>query len=112
MDAETHDKNMKIARRIGGVAARGAEHDTVRSLRCCGRNACLTSSGVPYSRMTYFGGPAVEGTPGLKENDLPPLEHIAYQIVLFAAIASVIWLVMRSLRFEGYKRRADRRGRR
>ncbi len=44
--------------------------------------------------------------------NLTPLEVIGYRIVLFAAIASVIWLFIRSLHFEGYKRRADRRGRR
>lgn len=44
--------------------------------------------------------------------NLSPPEVIGYRIVMFAAIASVIWFVIRSLRFEWYKRRADRRGRR
>jgi len=44
--------------------------------------------------------------------NLTPLEHIGYRIVLFAAIASVIWFVIRSLRFEWHKRKADKRARR
>jgi CBS domain-containing protein len=48
----------------------------------------------------------------LGRQDLRPLEHIGYRIALFAAIASVIWLVIRSLRFEWHKRKADKRARR
>ncbi|MGD0918465.1 MAG: AarF/UbiB family protein [Thermodesulfobacteriota bacterium] len=41
--------------------------------------------------------------------DLTQLERIGYRVVLFAAIASVIWFVIRSLRIEWHKRQADRR---
>jgi hypothetical protein len=41
--------------------------------------------------------------------DLTQLERIGYRVVLFAAIASVIWFVIRWLRIEWHKRRADRR---
>jgi len=44
--------------------------------------------------------------------DLTQLERIGYRVVLFAAIASVIWFVIRWLRIEWHKRRADRLGRR
>ena len=44
--------------------------------------------------------------------DLTQLERIGYRGLLFAAIASVIWFVIRSLRIEWHKRKADRRARR
>ena len=44
--------------------------------------------------------------------DLSRLERIGYRGILFAAIASVIWFVIRSLRIEWRKRKADRRARR
>jgi ubiquinone biosynthesis protein len=44
--------------------------------------------------------------------NLTQLERIGYRVVLFAAIASVIWFVIRSLRIEWHKRQADRRARR
>jgi hypothetical protein len=44
--------------------------------------------------------------------ELTQLERIGYRVVLFAAIASVIWFAIRSLRFEWRTRQADRRARR
>jgi ubiquinone biosynthesis protein len=44
--------------------------------------------------------------------NLTHLERIGYRIALFAAIASAIWFVIRSLRFEWHKRKADKRGHR
>jgi ubiquinone biosynthesis protein len=48
----------------------------------------------------------------LGQQNLTQLERIGYRIALFAAIASVIWFVIRSLRFEWHKRKADKRAHR
>jgi ubiquinone biosynthesis protein len=45
------------------------------------------------------------------QQDLTQPERIGYRVVLFAAIASVIWLLVRSLGSEWRKHRADRRTR-
>jgi len=45
----------------------------------------------------------------LGRQNLTPLEHIGYRIALFAAIASVIWFVIRYLRSDWHKRKADKR---
>jgi ubiquinone biosynthesis protein len=47
----------------------------------------------------------------LGRQNLTQLEGIGYRIALFVAIASVIWFVIRSLRFEWHKRKADKRTR-
>ena len=43
--------------------------------------------------------------------DLSRPEQIGYRVVLFAAVASVIWLLGRSVRSEWRRRQADRRRR-
>jgi uncharacterized membrane protein len=48
----------------------------------------------------------------LGRQNLSQLELIGYRITLFVAITSVIWFVIRSLRIEWHKRRADKRARR
>ncbi len=48
----------------------------------------------------------------LGRQDLTQMEHIGYRIAQFAAMACVIWFVIRSLPFEWYKRKADKRARR
>jgi ubiquinone biosynthesis protein len=47
----------------------------------------------------------------LGRQNLTQLEGIGYRIALFVAMASVIWFVIRSLRFEWHKRKADKRTR-
>ena len=48
----------------------------------------------------------------LGRQNLSQLELIGYRITLFVAITSVIWFVIRSLRIEWHKRKADKRARR
>jgi ubiquinone biosynthesis protein len=48
----------------------------------------------------------------LGQQNLTQLELIGYRITLVAATASVIWFVIRSLRSEWHKRKADKRARR
>ncbi len=44
--------------------------------------------------------------------DLSRLERIGYRVILFAAIASVLWFVIRFLRIEWHKRKAEKRAHR